>query len=109
MEIILNFLQNSTELFVSHKLGKVLPCIIDSDKKPNEFYVVDVSSDRALIVGSNSEYSSTLYVSDELGGNDGIVKFTVSLPDVFCYFPNRTWHNSWLKYTISISIFYVEI
>lgn len=86
------------QLYVSHKLDKPpLLCVFASNLTVNEYFVVDVSGDRALIVGSNSEFSSTLYVSDDLNGSGDVVQFTVSLPDVFCYFPNKTWHNSWLR------------
>lgn len=90
-------LQGRLELYVSYKLGKKLLCIFDSELDMLGYYVVDVTNNRALIAVSHTDTVSHLYVSENLAGNNGKVMFTLSLESVFCYFPNTTWHQSWLQ------------
>ncbi|KAJ8922708.1 hypothetical protein NQ315_007743 [Exocentrus adspersus] len=86
------------QLYVSYKLGKQLLCVFESTQKFRSYYIVDVTGSRAFVAVSHSDVLSNLYVSENLGGNDGEVRFTLSLPNVFAYFPNTTWQDTWLHH-----------
>ncbi|KAJ8956181.1 hypothetical protein NQ318_020732 [Aromia moschata] len=75
------------ELYVSYKLGKLVRCVFNSVQSFKSYFIVDVTGSRAFVAASHSDNSSNLYVSENLAGNDGEVKFTLSLEDVFAYFP----------------------
>lgn len=90
--------KTSYDLFVSYKLGKQLKCIFDTDLERRSYHIADVSGNRALIAVSHTDFLSHLYVSENLGGNEGKVRFTLSLKSILCYFPNSTWHDSWLHH-----------
>uniref|UniRef100_V5I861 Sortilin-related receptor n=1 Tax=Anoplophora glabripennis TaxID=217634 RepID=V5I861_ANOGL len=90
--------KGDTELYVSYKLGKQLLCVFNSVQKFRSYYIVDVTGSRAFVAVSHSDVLSNLYVSENLGGNDGEVRFTMSLENVFAFFPNLTWHDSWLHH-----------
>ncbi|ERL95566.1 sortilin-related receptor [Dendroctonus ponderosae] len=79
------------ELYVSHLLSKQLLCMFDTALNISNFFVADVTGSRALVAASHSPTSSNLYVSDNLGGTEGKVRFTLSIKDVFAFFPNTTW------------------
>lgn len=85
------------ELYVSYKLGKRIKCVFDTNLEQKNYFIVDVTSNRALIAVSHSDTISHLYVSENLDSNYGTVKFTLSLEDVLCYFPNSTWHDTWIQ------------
>ncbi|KAL1509813.1 hypothetical protein ABEB36_004494 [Hypothenemus hampei] len=87
------------DLYVSFKLGKQLPCIFDTTLPILNFFIADVTGPRALVVVNHSPVSSHLYVSDNLNGKDGKVSFTLSLEDVFAFFPNKTWQGTLLSHT----------
>ncbi|CAG9822420.1 unnamed protein product [Phaedon cochleariae] len=86
------------ELYVSYKLGKQQKCAFSTSKKILGYFVVDVTETRALIAASHSNVSSNLYVSENLGGSDGEVRFGLSLKDVFAFIPGMTWQNTWLNH-----------
>lgn len=90
--------KGNLELFVSYKLGKKLQCIFDTPLEMKNFFVADVSGNRAFVAVSHSESSSNLYVSDNLGGKDGKVRFIVSIENVFAFFANSTWQGTWLHH-----------
>lgn len=94
---LLYILQGKLELYVSYKLNRQLPCVFDSELDMKGFLIVDVSANRAVVAVSHSDTLSHLYVSDDLSGTNGQVHFTLSLESAFCYFPNITWHMSFLK------------
>lgn len=84
-------------MYVSYKLGKQLKCVFDTDLEKRSYFIADVSGDRALIAVSHTDFMSHLYVSENLAGHGGKVRFTLSLKSILCYFPNSTWHDSWLQ------------
>ncbi|XP_044254445.1 sortilin-related receptor-like isoform X1 [Tribolium madens] len=86
------------ELYVSYKLGKKIKCVFDTALEIRSYFIVDVTSNRALVAVSHADTVSHLYVSENLDNSDGIVKFTLSLEDVLCYFPNSTWHDTWIHH-----------
>ncbi|KAF2902543.1 hypothetical protein ILUMI_03643 [Ignelater luminosus] len=88
--------KDNYDLYVSYKLGEQVKCSFDFELDHQDFYIVDVTDNKALIVVSHTATLSHLYVSENLGGNDGKVHFKLSLEAVFCYLPNSTWQNSWL-------------
>ncbi|KAJ8982348.1 hypothetical protein NQ317_013098, partial [Molorchus minor] len=91
--------KGNLELYVSYKLGKSLLCVFNTVQTFKAYYIVDVTGSRALVVVSHADNASNLYASENLGGNNGEVKFTLSLEDVFAYFPNSTWQYTWLQHT----------
>nr|XP_023026797.1 sortilin-related receptor-like [Leptinotarsa decemlineata] len=88
--------KGSLTLFASFTLGKQFECVFETTKKILSYYVVDVSDNRALIVASHSNKSSTLYVSEDLGGINDTIRFTPSLENVFAFFPSISFQNTWL-------------
>lgn len=86
------------ELNVSYKLGKKSKCVFDTNLEIRSYFIVDVTSNRALVAVSHADTTSHLYVSENLDSNNEVVKFTLSLEDVFCYFPNSTWHETWIHH-----------
>ncbi|RZC34546.1 sortilin-related receptor-like [Asbolus verrucosus] len=86
------------ELYVSYKLGKKVKCVFDTQLDHRSYFIVDVTSNRALVAVSHSDTVSHLYVSENLDNTDGVIQFTLSLEDVLCYFPNSTWHDTWIHH-----------
>ncbi|XP_050308262.1 sortilin-related receptor-like [Anthonomus grandis grandis] len=99
-----NNTRGQLELYVSYKLGKQLLCYFDSPRDILNFYIADVTNNRALIVASHTQTGSNLYVSDNLGGKDGHVYFVLSIKNVFAFFPNPAWQST-LLYHISEEAF----
>lgn len=66
-------------------------CVFDTSLVISNFFVADVTGSRAFVAASHSETGSNLYVSDNLDGKDDKVLFTLSIEDVFAFFPNITW------------------
>lgn len=89
--------KGALELYVSYKLGKKVKCVFDTQLEIRSYFIVDVTSNRALVTISHSDTVSHLYVSENLDSGNGIVKFTLSLENVLCYFPNSTWHDTWIQ------------
>lgn len=58
---------------------------------------MDVTGNRALVAVSHSNTSSNLYMSENLGGNNDQVRFTLSLEDVLAFLPGTTWQDTWLQ------------
>lgn len=96
-----NSSKDSSDLFVSHKLGKPRKCTFDTPPELNtqDFYVVDVTSTRVLVVVRHTETLSHLYISEELNKNDELIRFYLSLERIMCHFPKKTWQNTWLDWT----------
>lgn len=90
--------KNNYDLYLSYKFGEILTCIFDTELDLRSYHIADVSNDRALIAVSHTNELSHLYVSEPLIGSNGRVHFTLSLESVLCYFPNSTWHDSWLHH-----------
>ncbi|KAK9872160.1 hypothetical protein WA026_016214 [Henosepilachna vigintioctopunctata] len=89
--------KGNMDLYVSHKFGPQLKCLFDTQLDRRRYFVVDVTGNRALVAVSHGRTISHLYVSDNLGGTNDIVEFTLSLEDVLCYFPNNTWHDTLMQ------------
>nr|CAI5865438.1 unnamed protein product [Callosobruchus analis] len=99
------------ELYVSYKLGRQILCVFNTTQKAKSFFVVDVTGSRALVVISHTNVTSHLYVSENLAGNDGRVRFTLSLENIFAFLPGITWQDSWLHHLYDeafIDIYKVE-
>ncbi|KAK4886327.1 hypothetical protein RN001_002598 [Aquatica leii] len=90
--------KDNYDLFVSYKLGEKLKCIFDSELDRRAYHIADVTGNRALIAVSHTDTLSHLYVSENLGGKDEKVHFTLSLEAILCFFPNSTWQDSWLHH-----------
>uniref|UniRef100_A0A6P7GQQ3 Sortilin-related receptor-like isoform X2 n=1 Tax=Diabrotica virgifera virgifera TaxID=50390 RepID=A0A6P7GQQ3_DIAVI len=86
------------QLYVSYKLGAQLLCIFDSKEKFKSYFIVDVTNNKALVAAGHSNTTSHLYVSESLAGNGKEVKLTLSLEDVFVFFPSTTWQDTWLHH-----------
>ncbi|XP_050504158.1 sortilin-related receptor-like isoform X12 [Diabrotica virgifera virgifera] len=86
------------QLYVSYKLGAQLLCIFDSKEKFKSYFIVDVTNTKALVAAGHSNTTSHLYVSESLAGNGKEVKFTLSLEDLFVFFPSTTWQDTWLHH-----------
>ncbi|XP_025834721.1 sortilin-related receptor-like isoform X2 [Agrilus planipennis] len=91
-----NASKNNLDLYVSYKFGEKKKCVFDSELDRKNYYIADVSNNRTLVAVSHTNTLSHLYVSEELTGKDGKVRFTLSLEEILCYFPNDTWQDSWL-------------
>lgn len=59
------------------------------------YHVTDVTGDQVMVAVSHGPTLANLYVSEEMTSEG--VNFALSLPRVLCYFPNSTWHDTWLK------------
>ncbi|CAH0560374.1 unnamed protein product [Brassicogethes aeneus] len=90
--------KDTVGLYVSHKLGGEMQCIFDTDLPIKNYFIVDVTANRAMVAVSHNENLSNLYVSESLVGNNRKIKFTLSLDDVFAFFPNNTWQDTWLHH-----------
>ncbi|XP_063907736.1 sortilin-related receptor-like isoform X3 [Zophobas morio] len=85
------------ELYVSYKLGKEKKGLFDTKVDIRSYFIVDVTSNRALVVVSDSDTVSHLHVSDYLDNEDDVVMFMFSLVDVLSYFPNSTLNYTWIQ------------
>lgn len=81
---------------MSNKLSKQQPCYFDTTLEITNFYIVDVSKGRAMVAASHTPTKSNLYVSNDLEGKSGVL-FTLSLEEVFAFFPNTTWIGTLLQ------------
>ena len=88
-------LQNNLDLYVSYKRGKFMRALFQSELERRAYHVADVSDGQVMVVVSHNETLANLYVS-QLMDSTGI-QFILSLERIFCYFPNSTWKDSWLK------------
>ncbi|CAG9863395.1 unnamed protein product [Phyllotreta striolata] len=86
------------QLYVSHKTGKQISCVFDTNEKILNYFVVDVAEGRALVAAGHSNTSSNLYVSDDLSASGKDVKFVLSLKDLFVFFPTTSWQDTWLHH-----------
>ena len=59
------------------------------------YHVADVSDGEVMVVVNHTEMLTNLYVS-QLKDSTGI-HFSLSLEQIFCYFPNSTWMGMWLR------------
>jgi len=59
------------------------------------YHVADVSDGEVMVVVNHTEMITNLYVS-QLMDSTGI-HFSLSLEQIFCYFPNSTWMGTWLR------------
>ena len=66
-----------------------------SELERRAYHVADVSDGQVMVVVSHTDTLANLYVS-QLMDSTGI-QFVLSLERIFCYFPNSTWKDSWLK------------
>ncbi|XP_057669254.1 sortilin-related receptor-like [Diorhabda carinulata] len=85
-------------LYVSYKFGKRQLCVFDSTEKFQSFLIVDVTNPRALVAAGHTNTTSHLYTSENLAGDGQEVKFTLSLEDVFVFFPLSSWQDTWLHH-----------
>lgn len=85
------------ELQISYKFDKKIKCHFLSALPQKGYFVVDVTSNRILIVVSHASTVSHLYVSEIFDSSKDQLEFSLSLENVLCYFPNKTWHNTWLR------------
>lgn len=84
------------DLYISYKEGPLSRCIFDTELDRREYHIADVTGTRVMVAVSHADKLSNLYVSEGIGTADPI-QFTLSLEGVFCYFPNTTWQDSWLR------------
>ncbi|XP_063907725.1 sortilin-related receptor-like isoform X2 [Zophobas morio] len=84
------------ELYLSHKLGKEKRGLFHTKVDIRSYFIVDVTSNRALVVVSDSNTVSHLHVSDYLDNEDDVVMFMFSLVDVLSYLPNSTLNYTWI-------------
>lgn len=89
--------KGALELYVSYKVGRKIKCVFDTQLEIKSFFIVDVTSNRALVAISHQDTVSHLYVSENLDTDSNIVRFTLSLEDVLCFFPNSTWQDTWIQ------------
>jgi hypothetical protein len=59
------------------------------------YHVADVSDGEVMVVVNHTAMRTNLYVS-QLKDSTGI-HFSLSLEQIFCYFPNSTWMGTWLR------------
>ncbi|XP_059482311.1 sortilin-related receptor-like [Neocloeon triangulifer] len=83
------------EMVISHNNKPFVPAMFPTDLPSLSFHVCDVSNDQIMVTISHGPTVSNLYVSDYLSEN--ALRFSLSLSNVFAYFPNITWADSLLK------------
>jgi len=66
-----------------------------SDLDHQAYHVADVSDGEVMVVVNHTEMRTNLYIS-QLKDSTGI-HFSLSLEQIFCYFPNSTWMGTWLR------------
>lgn len=71
--------------------------IFASELNRTEYHIADVTGNRIMVAVSHTDKVSHLYVSEGTG-NGKTIHFSLSLENVFCYFPNSTWRESWLHH-----------
>jgi len=59
------------------------------------YHVADVSDGEVMVVVNHTAMHTNLYVS-QLKDSTGI-HFSLSLEQIFCYFPNSTWMGTWFR------------
>ncbi|RZC33374.1 Ldl recept a and/or fn3 domain containing protein [Asbolus verrucosus] len=79
------------ELYVSYKLGKKLKCVFDTRLDQTGYFVFDITNNRALVVVTYSNTTSHLYFSENLDNTEGVIRFSLSLEDIFYYSPNAVY------------------
>lgn len=89
--------QNDYDLFVSHKGSQLMHAVFATELNRTEYHIADVTNNRIMVAVSHTEKLSNLYVSEGIG-NGQTIQFSLSLENVFCYFPNSTWRDSWLHH-----------
>nr|CAD7443907.1 unnamed protein product [Timema bartmani] len=98
--------RDNLDLYISHKKGEFLRAQFQSEMNRREFYIADITDTQVFVAVSHTQSQANLYVSQAEEGRS--LKFALSLERIFCYFPNTTWRDSWLRYMIHYSRQYVE-
>lgn len=87
--------QNDTDLYVSYKGSQLMNAVFASELNRLEYHIADVTANRIMVAVSHTDKISHLYISEGVG-NGKTIYFSLSLENVFCYFPNSTWRETWL-------------
>jgi len=86
---------NNSDLYISYKRGNFMKAHFPSELDRQAYHVADVSDGEVMVVVNHTEMRTNLYVS-QLKDSTGI-HFSLSLEQIFCYFPNTTWMGMWLR------------
>lgn len=89
--------KNDYDLFISYKGSELMKAVFASELNRIEYHIADITRNRIMVAVSHTDKISHLYVSEGIG-NGKTVHFSLSLENVFCYFPNSTWRDSWLHH-----------
>lgn len=86
---------NNTQLFISYKRGKFVRADFQTELDIAGMHIADVSETRIMVAAVHNEHVAHLYVS-ESNADKTVIKFVLSLENVFSYVPGLTWQSSWL-------------
>jgi len=86
---------NNSDLYISYKRGNFMKAHFPSELERQAFHVADVSDGEVMVVVNHTAMRMNLYVS-QLKDSTGI-HFSLSLEQIFCYFPNSTWMGTWFR------------
>lgn len=86
---------NNTQLFISYRRGKFVRADFQTELDITGLHIADVSATRIMVAAVHNEHVAHLYVS-ESNSDKTVIKFVLSLENVFSYVPGLTWQSSWL-------------
>lgn len=86
---------NNTQLFISYRRANFVRADFQTDLDIAGMHIADVSGTRIMVAAVHNEHVAHLYVSESNKDNT-VIKFVLSLENVFSYVPGLTWQSSWL-------------
>ncbi|XP_071441297.1 sortilin-related receptor-like isoform X2 [Hetaerina americana] len=94
--------EKNLDLYISHKRQPFVKAIFHSELANLNYHIAEVSDGQVFVaVDHDNDWLVNLYVSDRITEHGML--FTLSLPRIFCFFPNSTWKDSWLNEVTDVS------
>ncbi|KAG8226274.1 hypothetical protein J437_LFUL004831 [Ladona fulva] len=88
--------EKNLDLYISHRRQPFVKAIFRTVLDNLNYHIAEVSDGQVFVaVNHNADWNVNLYVSERI--NEQGMIFTLSLPRIFCFFPNSTWRGSWLN------------
>lgn len=86
---------NNTKLLISYRREKFVSADFQTELDIAGLHIADVTETRIMVAAVHNEHVTHLYVS-ESNADKTVIKFVLSLENVFSYVPGLTWQSSWL-------------
>lgn len=86
---------------ISYKGGPFVRTRFDTELDRCDYYIADITANRVMVAVAHTRTLSNLYISDVIqSSNQDTISFNLALERVVAYFPNITWTESLIRYTI---------